>query len=449
MSIRAAAATNRRRLRVAAIGAGSAIWTLRLAQSLLATDLDPGTLVLMDINEARLDFVARLIRKFFHDHRAGWQVVRTRSLDKALAGADYIVVTVSLGGDAAHKRDITTAARYGALSTIGDTYGVAGISRSLRHVPFIVNLARRMQELCPDAWLFNYTNPLTALTQAVSKETSIKAAGFCHGVANAIATLGPLLGYTSHQEASFQVLGVDHCSWLLALRHRGRDLYPEIRRLSTLSHRERLSRCHTEDARRRVRNHRRCFDLCRDIGYFPTIAENHIVEFFHPFLTAKSDLVRYGYTGGQTQADIRAARAKQVCAQYEAILAGKGVYPPPGNDLLARPIAALEGGEPLVDVLNYKNTGQAPGFPHGAVVETVCLMDGAGIHPVACGPLPATVRSLIAQALHYQALIIEAAMENDAKKVMAALLTAPHAVHYDRLSALADELLRINRPYRA
>ena len=215
--------------RIVLVGAGSVEFTKNLLGDILSSPaLRTADIALHDIDPDRLATAERMA----HWTAAALDAEPTISahLDRraALRGADFVVDTIQVGGARATQVDFDVPARFGLRYTIADTIGVGGVFRALRTVPVVLGIARDMAEVCPDAWLLNYTNPLAILVRAVSEATPIKVVGLCHSV---FWTVDRLAGYLGLQrdEIVADSAGLNHHAFLLRLEHRGRDLYPDLR----------------------------------------------------------------------------------------------------------------------------------------------------------------------------------------------------------------------------
>jgi len=157
-------------------------------------------------------------------------VVTTTDQRAALAGADYVVVTISTGGFASMRHDLEIPERHGIKQSVGDSVGPGGIMRALRNIPVLVGIARDMEELCPDAWMLNITNPMTTLCRAMTHDTKIKTVGMCHEIAGAQFALSLLLD-ANFLDLEFELVGVNHLPIFTSLRINGEDGFEQLRAL--------------------------------------------------------------------------------------------------------------------------------------------------------------------------------------------------------------------------
>src|ERR1700733_7321963 len=216
---------------VTIIGGGSYQWTPELMADLFDTPALAGMhLVLQDIDPMPLPKMDALAHKVNDALDAKATIATTTDLGAALDGADFVIVCISTGGFRSMAVDLDVPARHGISQTVGDTVGPGGINRSLRNIPVLVGIGKAMEEHCPDAWLFNITNPMTALTRSVCRETSIKTVGLCHEVGNFCMDLAIAVG-RPFEAVSASVTGVNHFPVLTSLEVDGADGFDALRNL--------------------------------------------------------------------------------------------------------------------------------------------------------------------------------------------------------------------------
>src|SRR4051812_6588180 len=217
-------------MRIVIVGGGSRQWGPKLCADILTTpSLADATIVLQDIDEDALPPIAALCERIGREVGAHATIEGTTDRRRALEGADFVAVTISTGGFTSMAHDLDIPARYGVRQSVGDTCGPGGINRSLRNIPVLLDIARDMEEQCPDAWLLNLTNPMTCLTRAINKETSIKAVGLCHEVVIMSWIVAIALGVPA-DETDFAISGVNHLPWITELTVRGEDGFTALRR---------------------------------------------------------------------------------------------------------------------------------------------------------------------------------------------------------------------------
>ena len=215
--------------KIVLIGAGSHVFARRLITDILSyPELQSGTITLVDIDQERLDLVTAFARKTVEQWGFSTRIEATTDRRKALEGADYVVTSIRVGGIAANKLDIEVPAKYGVRQGIGDTIGPGGVFYGLRHIPAILEICHDMEEICPDAWLINYTNPMAMIMWAVNDYSHVKSVGLCHSVQNTSSELARYIG-APKEEVSYWVAGINHMAWFLEFNWRGRNAYPLLR----------------------------------------------------------------------------------------------------------------------------------------------------------------------------------------------------------------------------
>jgi alpha-galactosidase len=340
-------------------------------------------------------------------------------------------------------------AQHGITQTVGDSVGPGGINRALRNIPVLVGIGREMEELCPDAWLFNITNPMTTLTRSVCRETSIKTVGLCHEVGNFCMDLAIALGRPM-EAVRPSVTGVNHFPVLTALEVDGADgfdlirhLVDEVGGLDSLApypgrpEPEMFSKLHF--AQRHVLK----LILLDRWGTFPAAGDRHIAEFLSFALTPESD---WGAVYNIELSPIarREKNAAEDIANVDAWLAGtKPLQTWQSGELPSPMIEAMLTGVPFEAPVNIPNTGQAPGLPPDVVLESICVIDGDGIRGRDSSLIPAPYDEFVRRQVATQELTVEAALRGDRALARQAFALDPLAGRGDlhQMEAMVDELL--------
>jgi len=366
--------------------------------------------VLHDIDRERLDAAEAMAR--WTASALGAPATIEAHLDRraALAGCDHVINMIQVGGHAATLIDFDVPKRFGLRQTIGDTLGIGGIFRALRTIPVMQGIARDMFELCPDAWLLNYTNPMAMLCWSVYAGTPIKrVVGLCHSVQWTTRGLAELVG-VPYEEVEYLGAGVNHQAWILQFRHRGRDLYPLLD--------EAIER--DPELRRRVR-----VEMYRRLGYFPTESSEHSAEYLPWFMRSDEMIERF-----RVPVDEYVRRSEENLREYQAMrrtLAEGGSFEIERSlEYASLIIHSIATGEPRVIYGNVPNHGLISNLPLGACVEVPCLVDGNGVQPTAVGSLPPQLAALNRTFLNVCELTVRAALEGDRTHVVHAALLDPN-----------------------
>jgi alpha-galactosidase len=416
--------------RIVLVGAGSVEFTRNLlADFLVYPELRDCTIVLHDIDPDRLRTAERM---------AGW-TARTLGasptieghLDRraALAGADFVIDTIQVGGARATQIDFDIPARYGLRYTINDTINVGGVMRGLRSIPVVLDIVRDMEELCPDAWFLNYTNPMAMLVRAVSETSGIRTVGLCHSVFWTIDTLAGYLGLP-REEVDHVSAGVNHLAFLLRLEHRGRDLYPALREHVA------AGRVPDDDLVRA--------ELFRRLGYYPTESSEHHAE-YNPWFIPKGDSVeRYHIPIGE-YLDRVAHNLDEYDETKRRLDAGEPFEIEQSGEYAAVIIHSLVTSEAARIVGNVMNRGALiTNLAADACVEVPCLVDGTGVWPVHVGVLPPQCAAYIGPAVDTQALTVRAALHEDREAIYHAVMQDPQvqvSLDLDAVWRMTDELI--------
>ena len=429
-------------MKITIIGGGSYAWAPVLIRNLLLNDFfADDSVCLMDVNPVALADIQALAVQYNTLAHKQFTFSTSTSMEAALDGASYVVVAISQGGLQAELEDHRIARKYGFYNLKGSEVGIAGASRTLRHVPELVRIAHAMERHCPNAMLLNVTNPLTALTRAVGRYTGIHAVGFCHGVVNHLAVLLPFFSETGWEGVEFNVAGVDHISWLLDVRYCGQDALAIMKQKGLIEAAKNGVSIGYDDPFAGKENLRLRFLIWDVIGYLPALSDEHCAEFFGQIMGSAEARKHYHVTYDRLVERTRTVETDQT--RIKDFLSGRRkIELVRGGEIIDQFIAARHGGKRLMDVLNVPNEGQIPNLPKGSVVETRCLVDATGVHPLHAGALPPILESIVRPVCIREELFMEAAMEKDVQKLKAALATDPIVNDFRHMDEIAHALLR-------
>lgn len=401
--------------RIVLVGAGSVEFTRNLLGDILNSPaLRQSEIVVHDIDPDRLSTAERMARWTAAALNANPAITAHLDRREALVGADFVINTIQVGGARATRVDFEIPARFGLHYTIADTIGVGGVFRGLRTIPVVLSIARDMEEICPDAWFLNYTNPLATLVRAVAQATPIRVVGLCHSVFWTVDTIAGYLGIP-RDEIEAESAGLNHLAFLLRLRHHDRDLYPELRRFV--------------DAGRTPSGDLVRAELFRRLGYYPTESSEHHAE-YNPWFIGKRDergdaVERFRVPIGE-YLDRVAHNLDEYAETVRKLDAGESFAIERSGEYAATIAEAITTGEPARIVGNVINAGALiPNLDAAACVEVACLVDGLGIRPVSVGPLPLQLVAYVRGAVDMQALTVRAALGHDREAIGHAVMTDP------------------------
>lgn len=425
--------------KIAIIGAGSVVFCKTLILDLLATPgLDDLQFALMAPSTRKTSHVAGYIERVIRENGLPDSVSVTTDRRDALRNADYVIATLQIGGMAAYEQDYQIPLRYGVDQCIGDTLSPGGIFRALRTLPIMEELAADMKELCPDALLLNYVNPMAMVCWALG-ETGIRFVGLCHGVQT---TLDLISGYTGviKDEIDYLCAGINHMGWFLKLEHKGRDLYPILR-----ENFEKPEYYVNEKVRGEVFRH---------FGYFMTESTGHLSEYVPWFRSSEKAMNLYcdePSFGGESGAYYH--WSKVVAKKYETtdVLAGESVKLHKRSvEYCSYIIEALELGRPFRLNGNVRNNGCIENLPADCCSEVPVYVDDAGLHPTYVGALPPQCAALNMTNVNVQRLTVLAAKTGDPELAVQAcaldpLTSAVLTLHDVR--AMVTDLLKAQLPW--
>ncbi len=401
--------------RIVLVGAGSVEFTRNLLGDILTSPaLRTADIVLHDIDSERLATGERMARWTASALKA--EPTITASLDRrtALRGADFVVDTIQVGGARATQLDFDVPGRFGLRYTIADTIGVGGVFRALRTIPVVLGIVRDMEEVCPGAWFLNYTNPMSTVMRSVARASSIKAIGLCHSVYWTVDTIGGYLGIPP-AEIDAESAGVNHLAFILRLEHKGRDLYPDLRRFVA------DGKVPADDLVRA--------EICRRLGYYPTESSEQAAE-YNPWFIGKRDasgetVERFNVAIGEYLSRV-AHNLEEYAETKRKLDAGEPFEIERSGEYAATIAEAITTGTEARIVGNVMNDGGLiANLDPGACVEVPCTVDGRGVHPQAMGALPDQLAAYIRGAVDMQALTVRAALDHDATAVRHAVMTDP------------------------
>jgi alpha-galactosidase len=401
--------------RIALIGAGSVEFTRNVLADLFSYPELRGSLAiaLHDIDPDRLETADRLARSANERTGAGARVESHLDRRAAFDGANYLINEIQVGGYAATLRDFDVPKKYGVRQTIADTLGIGGIFRGLRTIPVMVRMGNDMAELCPDALLLNYTNPMAMVPWGVYAGSLFdNVVGVCHSVRDTHRFLAKTVGL-DQSEIAFRTAGFNHQCFVYRFERRttGEDLYPRLRAIVDAD---------PDGMGRRVR-----VEIFKRFGYFPTESSEHSSEYVPWFLRHDDMIERF-----RILVDDYVVRSDENLAEYERIKAslddGREVSVEPTSELASEIVHAMETGVPREIYGNVRNGGLIEGLPDDACVEVPCLVDGNGMQPTRIGPIPPQTLALNRSFANVAELTVHAALEERRDLVYAAAMMDPN-----------------------
>lgn len=397
------------------IGAGSAVFARQVVTDVLAVDgLDSGEFALVDVDAERLELARQLVEKLVEWSGKDWKVTSSTERRDLLDGSDYVVNSIEVAGLANVQHDYEIPLRYGVDQCIGDTIGPGGIFKALRTGPDWLDICADVERVCPRAVVLNYTNPMSILTLAALRATSLHVVGLCHSVQGTSAQLSAYLGIP-YPELVWECAGINHNAWFTRLERDGEDMYP------TLRERARDPEIYEQDPVR--------FEVMLHLGYFVTESSGHFSEYV-PYFRKRPELIerytREGYRGESGFYANNWPRWREGADRWVRSLISGERDIPSGRSLeyASNIVEAVELDRPAVIYGNVRNVGLIANLPDGCV-EVACLVDKRGIQPSHFGPLPEQVSALNRAHMAVHELMVQALLERDRQKALHALMLDP------------------------
>jgi alpha-galactosidase len=412
----------------------------------LNEELRGGTVVLHDINGEALDDMYQWGQDALDVVQADLKLEKTLRLEEALEGADFVVLSISTGGLDATALDLEIPARYGVVQTVGDTVGPGGLFRGLRNIPVVVEIARAMEEYCPDAVLLNLTNPLTVLTRAVSKATSIRAVGLCHELFSTLGMLSKMFDLPE-EAINVRVAGVNHFIWVTDVSVHGRDVTEEaFRRISGGEAREISLSDAAGDTDPFTNTWGFRTELCRLYGYLAAAGDRHVCEFLPGYLREEKERERLDLR--VTTVDVRRERLATDRERVRRMIQGEETIPTGrSREEISDIMAAMWSGEDSVNIVNLPNAGQVRDLPLGVVVETYGALNGTGASGIVFGELPPPIAALVHPHVFNQEAIVQAGLTGDTDLAFRAFLNDPLVGSGPDARKMFEEMFEAQREY--
>ncbi len=458
------------------MGAGSTVFAKNvLGDSMMTPALEDSTIALYDIDAVRLQESAVMLEAINRTNGSKARIEQylgPENRKDALRGANYVVNAIQVGGyDPCTITDFEIPKKYGLKQTIADTLGVGGVFRALRTIPVMMDFARDMEEVCPNAWFLNYTNPMAMLTGAMLRFTQVQTVGLCHSVQVCAPTLLNELGLGYDDSVQAKIAGINHQAWLLEITRNGEDLYPEIKRRALMLNEGKLDigpfdewaermTCgeprpgewldvmrEQYDQYKKTGRHGDMvrLEIMRRFGYYVTESSEHNAEYMPYF-------IKKNYPELIERFNIPLDEYPRRCIRQIEDWKKRGhelTQNPNLTHVRSREYAsyimeAMETDIPTKIGGNVLNTGLITNLPYNACVEVPCLVDRNGVQPTVIGDLPEQCAALNRTNINVQLLTIEAAMTGRKDYIYQAVMLDPHAsaeLSMDEIVSMCDELI--------
>lgn len=443
------------KIKITYIGGGSGSWALHLMKDLALESDITGDLVLYDIDHKAAVENSKIAKQIFSHPNAktSFKTWTESDLKQALANADFVICSIEPGDTSLRYADLEIPRKYGILQTVGDTTGPGGILRAARTLPAYFEFAKLIGDICPNAWVINYTNPMTLSVAALYKTfPSIKAFGCCHEVfgtqkfiAEKVKEWMNLPSIPKREEIELDICGVNHFTFATAAKYKGVDLFPYIREM--ISAPGFFDSCedgaHQQIAKEEYFHSQKkvAFDFFRNFNTLGAAGDRHLVEFVPWYLRDENELHKMGVVRTPYEWRVKIAKEK-----IEKRKSAAEINLEPSGEEGVKQIKSLLGFENLVTNINIPNQGQINWLPLGSIVETNACLSHNSIRPIlASEPVPG-IKSLISTIANVQALTLEAISRGDKDLLFQAMLLDPlTTIPVDSARKMFDEMITTNK----
>ncbi|KAB1437955.1 alpha-glucosidase/alpha-galactosidase [Candidatus Galacturonibacter soehngenii] len=435
-------------MKITFMGAGSTVFARNVLGDCMCTNaLRDSEIALYDIDAQRLsesEIILKAINKNINNDRADIKCyLGVENRKAALKDATFVVNAIQVGGyDPCTITDFEIPKKYGLKQTIADTMGIGGIMRALRTIPVMAEFAKDMEDVCPDAYFLNYTNPMAMLTGFMQRFTKVKTIGLCHSVQVCSEHLLEDLGMEDKLEGRKELIaGINHMGWLLELYDKdGNDLYPEIKKRAALKNSS--NEKHNDMVR---------YEYIKHLGYYCTESSEHNAEYNPFFIKSKYPELIEKYN---IPLDEYPRRCMKQIEGWEKekneILQNGKITHERSKEYASYIMEAIVTNTPYKIGGNVINTGLIDNLPADACVEVPCMVDAMGIHPTYVGKLPTQLAAMNISNINAQLLTIEAAVTKDRHKIYQAAMMDPHTaaeLSIDDIIKMCDEMIEAHGDY--
>lgn len=427
--------------KITIIGAGSAFTQNIVVDLLNIPRINNGIIGLVDIDSNRLEIAHRLVEKIIELTGKDWSVVSSINRRDILPGSNFVINQIEVAGLSTVKHEYEIPLKYGVNQCIGDTLGPGGLFKTLRTLPAWVGIVKDINELCPETTILNYTNPMSAVTLATKRITQVPVVGLCHSIQNTSRQLANYLE-VPYEELKWRSAGINHMSWFVELKHKGKDMYPILKEKS--SNNPQLL------AKDPVR-----LDAMKYLGAFVSESSGHFSEYI-PYYRKRQDLIEEhcsaGYNGATGfYANNWPTWRKENDERILRKLSGEErISLESSHEYAALIIEGIVNNTPKIIYGNVLNNGLIENLPSNGVVEVACLIDQNGIQPCQFGKLPEHLAALCRSNMAFFELAVEAVLEKDKEKAFYALTVDPltsAVCSLSEIKSMFDELFEAEKEF--
>jgi alpha-galactosidase len=394
------------------IGGGSTNFVREVVVDMFSyPQLRSSVIGLMDVDAERLERSRKIIQKIIDELKIDARVETSTDRRKAIEGADYIIVTIMVGGAKHYHSDVAIPEKFGVLQAVSDTGGPGGVFRAIRTLPVLEGLVRDVKAVCPKAWILNYANPMAMNCWAINSCGHDRVVGLCHSIQGMYRTIAKWLKIPA-EEVDYTAAGINHINFYLTLERRGQDLYPALR--------EAAERIIKEEPEERVR-----FEQLEYLGHFAAEAPPHQSEYY-PWFRKNQALVDYYGVETYYTYKVDTAYSKFKWDEIDKQLAGVvPIHYGRSIEYGARIIYAMETGDAEVFYGNVRNRGLIENLPAEAIVEVPCVADHNGIFPARMGRIPPQLAAVMTPHIHVHEMAVTGVLTKNRRLIHQAVAADP------------------------
>jgi len=412
--------------KIVIVGAGSHFTLGLLGDFFRVNNLWGSELVLMDIDDERLNVMKKIVESVIKKRGVDLRTIATTNLCEALEGADFVIVTIRVGGLDVLRKLIEIPLRFGTMEVVGDTVGPSGLLKGMVEIPAVVNIASKVKDICPEAAVLNFTNPMTPICRAVRKTANLQMIGLCHGVHHIRKLASSILKYPT-EKLDVEAAGINHLTWTVGIQYEGRSVFKEF-----------LSHLFSEEHVDIISEHPYLIgrELCGIFGVPPTLSDRHTSEFFHylydwisdpiygPVLKRVSGYIDYeNKTLSRTAIENEEKRMREVHRMAEG---SERVEIAPTGEYALDIISAMKHDKRRrLLAANIPNRGTIDGIASDYVVEAPVEVDKRGFTPTRSISIPRAIISVLNQHLVKFETLVDGILERDKDLIVQAIAMDP------------------------
>jgi alpha-galactosidase len=416
-------------VKIVLVGAGSSVFGYNsVLDAVNIPALKGSELMLHDIDEKRLNAMSGLAEKMSQETGAGLEINHTINQEEALNGADFVLMSIEVDRMNRWRQDWEIPFKHGIKQVIGENGGPGGLFHTWRNIPPVLDIAFTMEEVCPDTWLLNYTNPVPRLCLAIDRYTDIKVVGLCHEVEHQLQRLAPMMSVPTALLDAVSA-GLNHFSWYKELRLKdGTDAYPML-----------------DEALKKAKGFQPlCNAMYRQFGLYPSTDDNHVGEYLAYSWDVTPDKVR-----GLNWINRCDDEGKRNWELINRLIEGKEKLDIKGKHSGERAMHIIAGivsnSNHMELQVNLPNAGQISNLIKDAIVETPAVINKGGIRPIQVGEMPEGLAALCNIQIMVQSIAVDAGISGNMDKAKQALLVDPVVNDQEKALTAFNELMEIHK----